>query len=298
MKSEERHRLEQNALADWLGQVILSIKPYGSTILVVAVALTLVLAVTSWWRRSSAQGNEAAWEKFYTALRNATNSGDPRPLKQVADGQMGTAVGHWAAVAAADIHLVRGTREVFTRRSDAIDELKRAVEAYSTVLDESRDQRLRARAYFGRARAHEAMAGAGDVRGNLEKAIADYEQVRKTEADGAYAKLAAERLKQLQSPETRLFYEKLAAYQPPPPKVEASGGAAKPSTKDLPDEPPPGKFSESVLNATEVKAKPAQPEAKKVAPSTPAEPKKDAPAPAEATKTEPSAPSKPQPPKN
>ncbi|MCR4413986.1 MAG: hypothetical protein NUV77_16340, partial [Thermoguttaceae bacterium] len=122
MKSEERHRLEQNALADWLGQVIVSIKPYWSTILVVAVALALVLAVTSWWRRSSAQGNEAAWEKFYTALRNATNSGDPRPLKQLADSQTGTAVGHWAAVAAADIHLVRGSREVFTQRSEAIDE--------------------------------------------------------------------------------------------------------------------------------------------------------------------------------
>ncbi|MCR4413985.1 MAG: hypothetical protein NUV77_16335, partial [Thermoguttaceae bacterium] len=175
------------------------------------------------------------------------------------------------------------------------------VEAYSTVLDESRDPRLRARAYFGRARAHEAMAGAGDVRGNLDKAISDYEQVRKIEADGAYAKLAETRLKQLQSSETRLFYDKLAAYQPPPPKLETSGGSAKPATKDLPDEPPPGKFSESVLNATEVKAKPAQPEPKKPTPA-PTEPKKDVPAAAEpkkdvpgATKAEPSAPPKPQP---
>ena len=43
MKSEERHKLQQNELADWLGRSYAVIKPYANAILAV-VLLAVVVA--------------------------------------------------------------------------------------------------------------------------------------------------------------------------------------------------------------------------------------------------------------
>ncbi len=247
MKSEERHRLEQNALADWLGRVMLTLRPYSTLILTAAVVAAMVFGAASWWVRSSAQGNEAAWDSFYTALGNATNSGDPRPLKQLVDRYRGTAVGFWAAVVASEIHLARGTAEILTNRADAIAEIKNAQEGFSLVADECRDPRLRERALYGRARSYEALAGTGDVAGHLDRAAADYEQVLALNTGSVYAKFAEQRLKELRRPLVKEFYQKLAAYQPPAqPQAPAAPGTGAGSGS--------GTFSESVLNATELKS--------------------------------------------
>ncbi len=263
MKSEERHRLEQNALADWLGRIMLKIRPYSTLILTLAVVAAVVFGAASWWVRSSAQGNEAAWDSFYTALNNATNSGDPRPLKQLVDRYRGTDVAYWAAVTASEIHLARGTAEILANRADAIAEIKNAQEGFSLVADECRDPRLRERALYGRARSYEALAGTGDVEGNLARATADYEQVLALETGSVYAKFAQQRLDQLRYPHIKDFYQKLAAYQPPaqPPAPGVSGPGSGTSAA--------GTFSEKVLNATELKTEPpaaAKPESPAAAP--------------------------------
>lgn len=246
MKSEERHRLEQNALADWLGRVLLTIRPYSTLILTAAVVGAVVFGAASWWVRSSAQGNEAAWDSFYTALGNATNSGDPRPLKLLVDRYRGTAVGFWAAVVASEIHLARGTAEILSNRADAIAEIKNAQEGFSLVADECRDARLRERALYGRGRSYEALAGTGDVAGHLDRAVADYEQVLALNTGSVYAKFAEERLKELRRPSVKDFYQRLAAYQPP---AQSQAPASPPAGAG----PASGTFSESVLNATELK---------------------------------------------
>jgi len=242
MKSEERHRLEQNALADWLGRVMLKIRPYSTLILTAAVVGAVVFGAASWWVRSSAQGTEAAWDSFYTALGNATNSGDPRPLKQLVDRYRGTLVGYWAAVTASEIHLARGTAEILSNRADAIAEIKNAQEGFSLVADECRDVRLRERALFGRGRSYEALAATGDVAGHLERAVADYEQVLALDTGSVYARFAQERLQQLRVSHVKDFYQRVAAYQPPPASTSGATGASS------------GTFSEKVLNATEMKA--------------------------------------------
>lgn len=262
MKSEERHRLEQNALADWLGRLMLKVRPYSTLILTAAVVGAVVFGAASWWIRSSAQGNEAAWDNFYTALGNATNSSDPRPLKQLVDRYRGTAVGYWAAVVASEIHLARGTAEILSNRADAIAEIKNAQEGFSLVADECRDPRLRERALYGRGRSYEALAATGDVTGNLARAVGDYEQVLGLNTGSVYAKFAEERLKELRRAPVKDFYQRLAAYQPPaksPASASSSTGAAAGAST----------FSESVLNATELKA-PAPGESKTRSPVLPA----------------------------
>lgn len=288
MKSEERHRLEQNALADWLGRVMLKVRPYSTLILTAAVVGAVVFGAASWWVRSSAQGTEAAWDSLYTALNNATNSGDPRPLKQLVERYRGTAVGYWAAVTASEIHLARGTAEILSNRADAIAEIKNAQEGFSLVADECRDIRLRERALFGRGRSYEALAGTGDVAGHLERAIADYEQVLALDTGSVYGRFAKQRIEQLRARYVKDFYKRVAEYQPPAARATATAGSSS------------GSFSENILNATETTsqpaaAKPAQPASKPSVATEETSPAKTEPAPTAAPTAAPAPPSSPAP---
>jgi tetratricopeptide (TPR) repeat protein len=279
MKSEERHRLEKNALADWLGQVIVGVKPYLATLLVGALALGGVAALTSWWMRSSAQGSEAAWNRFYSALA----SGKASDMEQVIDDFPKTEVAHWATLVASDGRLGRGSSMLFENRSEAVQELRKATDGYTAVLEEARDARLRERAYFGRGRTYESLAGTRQGAGELEKATADYEEVIKLAPKGVFAQIATERLKAIQSPDVKRFYDKFAAYEPRSALADEPGTPGKRPSQDLPDSPE-SDFTKKVLNTSELKKEPG------AAPKTEApkaEPPRAEPPKAEAGKTPP-----------
>lgn len=267
MKSERRHELQQNELADWIGKSYESARPYGNLILALVALVLLVAAAWIWWSRQASAGQAETWNKLYQAQLN----GNPAEMMEVAENHPNTDVGHWAAVIAGDIYLANGCEQLFTNKATAAQELRKAVDSYLAVLNESQIPMLRERATFGLARAYEALSGTRQSQGELDKAIENYRAVVEKWPNGAYTEIAKQRLADLERPATKQFYDKFAQYDPKPAFTDQPGtpGEKLPfSTDALPD------FSDLPKTADET-VKPPQAE------STPSENSAASPQPAE-----------------
>ena len=247
MKRERRHELETNELADWIGSIVAKIKPYQNTILGVVLLAAVAGAVYAWMSRRSAAEAGAAWDELYTVMLSGTMN--PADFDAVATNHPGTTTAHWATVLAAEVHLARGCNELFTRKDMARDELRKAEERFRAVLDQCRIDALRERATFGLAQTNEADGDLGKaleswsspaLKESGQKADRGYRGVLNLWPGGTYAAMADKRLKDLQRPSTRVFYDQFAKWEPKSPLADESGTpGVQPSTDlVLPDEGP------------------------------------------------------------
>lgn len=276
MKSEERHKLQENALAKSLVGVMERVAPYMNAILAVLLLVIVVFGVMKWWRSQSATAAANAWDDLYAAV----GANDPAALDRVVEQNQGTEVAYWAAVLSGDIHLASGCQDLFSNKATATQELRKAVEKYQLVRSESRTACLRERATFGVARAYESLAGTRQSEGELPKAIQAYEEVVKNWPKGAYATAAQERIDDLKNPKIKSFYDKFAQYDPQP--AFTPGGPGKPlfDSKSLPEGAPIPDFSKKLNDAAKDK-EPAKDEAKAPPATKDAAPAKEEAKPAE-----------------
>jgi predicted negative regulator of RcsB-dependent stress response len=238
MKSKRRHELEQNELADWLAATIAGIKPYQNLILGVVLVLVVAGAGYAWWARQSGTQNAEAWDQFYAAFDSALHSGDVAKLATVTEQYPNTPAAHWAAVVAGDLHLADGCNKLFESKASGNNELRKAMQYYMTVLDQSRNSTLRERATYGLARAREAL-------GELEAAGRLYQQVKQDWPDGAYAAAAANRLADLEKPATKAMYDRFAKFDPKPAFLDGPGTPGQRPPFQLEDLPEGGPLYES-----------------------------------------------------
>ncbi len=235
MKSERRHELEQNTLAQWLARVIQQVKPYANAILGGVLAIILVFVVVSWWTNESEAQSTKAWDQYYAALSDRSSM--VPGLEKVAKDHAGTAAGTWALLTVADLQLDAGCNLLFQNKASANIELRNALDNYLKLLEQSRDPLVLQRATLGQARAREAQ-------GDLAKAQELYERLASRWPQGVYADLAKERLRDVQDQSTKEFSDWFARYDPKPP---ASQGPGRPGERpdfnldNLPDGAPPAK---------------------------------------------------------
>src|SRR5262245_54330429 len=123
MKSEKRHELETNYLANWMGQVYKRSESYHKTNFSVLVEVILELAVLAVARRFTGRGSDAAWDRFYAA----TAAGNHVELERLAEEYPGTTVAHWALAVSADVRLANATMQVFSDKPSAGGELQKAI---------------------------------------------------------------------------------------------------------------------------------------------------------------------------
>ena len=205
MRSERRHELEHNELADWLAGSIETVKPYVNTILGVLLAVVIVAVGGIWWTWQSQAELGESWDAFHTALA----SSNPSELAFMAEDYPDTKAADWARVVAGNIHLIMGCNKLFINRADANLELHKAADLFDEVLEKSQQQVLLDRATYGLARTREAM-------GELDKAKALYKKVTENWPHGPFAEIAANRLEKLQQPGTLAFYDRFAKFDPQP----------------------------------------------------------------------------------
>ena len=232
MKSEERHRLQHNQLADWIAKTITTIKPYQNPILIGLLLVTVGIVAYSVWSRVSAAENTQAWNELNAALE----SGNIAKLAKVREDHPSTHVAHVAAVVEADYTLADGCNRLFVSKAVANQELAKAIELYLTVLDQSRNSSLLERATFGLARAREAKAvcKVADVnQEELDKAMGLYQEVSTKWPDGAFAIAAARRLDDLKRPATKRLYDRFAKFDPKPAYSGESGLPGQKPSFDL-----------------------------------------------------------------
>lgn len=234
MKSEQRHKLHTNVLAQWLGVMLERIRPYATAIVAGLAALVVVVALVGWWSRHSTAGTREAWD----ALNKTMASGNLQELDDTVEKFSGTTVGNWGAVVAGDRYLRRGSEELLQNKATANQQLQKALENYLAALKQSQDPRLRERATFGLARTYESLCGTRRAENELEKAIESYETVVKQWPDGPFAPIAQRRLEDLRDLETRRFYDRLAQYEPKAPVAPAADSAPA-ASKTAPEKPKP-----------------------------------------------------------
>lgn len=212
MKSERRHELQHNALADWLAQAVESSKPHVNTILGGALVVVLLICGIMLLNRQSAQKTAEAWNKLSGVMNvdpMMPQAADVRSdLAKIASADSGTEFGQVAAVAAGDQYLELGSELLFENKAKANEELQQAITNYKIAINGS-DPGLRQRATFGLARAYESS-------GEIDKAKDEY--LRLAKGNGPFAKLAEDRAADLMKASTLKFYDRFARYSPAAPK--------------------------------------------------------------------------------
>ncbi len=154
MKTERRHKLETNELADSLAHWVESVKPYVRTImglLIAAVVLAFAYAFVS--RHSAAKAREG-WDEYFQAFNQFSRD----KFEDVADKYPGTPAAWWSKTVVGDMNLNEGTNLLYSDKPLGRDKLHSAVGDYESVLKDATESAVLQRATFGLARAHERWA--------------------------------------------------------------------------------------------------------------------------------------------
>jgi len=207
MKTERRHELATNELADWIGSTIQTTSQYGRAVLATVILLAVVVIVYAWTTRSDAARETAAWDRYLTAVTDMRNTGNMLNLEDVANQYSDTAAAEWARLKLADQQLEQGIGELFTSFASANDTLRRAAGNYELVLQASTEAPMQQRAIMGLAQAYESL-------NQLDDARAQYEKLTSQWPDASTADVARRRLDDLNSSKTKSFYDWLAQHEP------------------------------------------------------------------------------------
>lgn len=230
----------------------------GVAVIVVIVA---IIVVTS----AGGGASEAGWSDF----AEASSASD---FANVASDFPGTEVAIWARLREGEMQLGEGIQLQFTDRAAANSQLKKAAEAFDSVIEKaSALPKAQERAMIGRARLLEATSD-----GDLSKAIEAYDGFSQRFPDSVWAEQVKARVKSLKDGEADEFYAWFSQQNPKPEDRQTpqdglpSGHPEIPvSLPPIPDELIPADWSEVDLGAV---AAPATGEASTDGSSTEAKP--------------------------
>lgn len=221
MKTERRHELQTNELADSLGHWLEAIRPYTRALVGIVIAAVLLVAGLAYLSNQRQQKLAEGWTDFFkivneiAASRDATQMNDGVvKLEVFRDEYKNTPLDYWSRIVAADFRLSTGTSELFKDKAEARGQLNDALKDYRYVTETARDPAVLQRAYFGRARAEESL-------GELKDAAEDYKTVIQRWPTSPYSAMANKRVEDLEQQQTKEFYDWFAKYQPP--KAPAAG---------------------------------------------------------------------------
>lgn len=228
MKAEKRHQLEQNLLADWLGDQIELARPYAGTIAVVALGTVAIIGLAIYTFSSSTVVGATDWSKYFSAF----NERDPGvALEDVAKEIPTTAPGLWAQQSIGDMNSSRGLMQLFSDREAAKTSLEKAEEAYKAVLAGAADPMLKNRARLGLAKVYEGLNRTDEAKKLFEEIVA-------ADKDSAIGKLAAQGVERLSNPrdlELLAWFDKQTPKRPSP--LGGFGPGLPGLGNDLPDRP-------------------------------------------------------------
>lgn len=224
MKSERRHELQKNELADRLARGIESTRSFLPAILggLVIVAIAAIgWGVYSGYSKSQ---SSAAWTEFYFNL----TGGDADSFIDLADEHPGSAAAGWARQFAGDNYLQRGIGSMYSNRAEAKEFLGKAIDAFEEVDQGASNPELRAKALLGLAQAHESL-------GETDKAASYYQQLAKVATQPGLIREANQRLAFVASDSGKSFYAWFSQLDPKPdaPIQLPSDMLLPPTTPDL-----------------------------------------------------------------
>jgi hypothetical protein len=206
MKTERRHELQTNILADWLGHKTEAIRPYFKLILGGIAAVLIVAIVATVISNQQLERSSQGWADYFAA---STGDSTDR-LRTVAEEHAGTLPAVWATLREADLELARGIRALYTSRGESTEAIGTARRLYSRVAAGAAGlPDLRQAAQFGTAQAFEA-------EGEVDKAKDYYQQAIALARDSSIGKQAQLRLDRLSDKDAAQWLAWFARQTPQP----------------------------------------------------------------------------------
>lgn len=268
MKTERRHELQTNWLADRVGELLVVIRPYGKGLIGVALAAIVVWGAYLFLAHRAAAEEATGWNKLWAGLNRGSAGLDD--LRTLADTSSARPTGEWALLVVADDNLTTGVGALFTEKAAGRNMIKTALDGYQTVLKNTTDPMVREHALYGVGRCQESLC-------DLDKAQAAYEQIVKDYPTSTYSPRATQRLDDLARDSTRARYDWFAKLEPPPsvfnkgttkppeaggpqlsPELEPFSEFTKPTSKTPPPEPKPDKGATAPKEPTPKESKPGE----------------------------------------
>ena len=201
MKSQHRHELETNWLAQHTATFIERWRPYVPTIVGVLVAAAVLLFGYSFISTSTSQRESEAWNTYNQAVSGMIPN--LPQLREAAAEYPDSPMQQWADITWADGQVWMASRAFIQNRRAAMEALNFAEGMYMSLLAESDDRRLANRAHYGLGRVFE-------LRGDLDRAREEYLKV-----DGDFKPLAEHRAEELAKTKVKETYEWLATAEAP-----------------------------------------------------------------------------------
>lgn len=203
MKSKRRHELQTNALANWIGEKIESIKPYTNFIVLGILAVVILIAAVLFIVNRNKQQVAKEWGNYtIEANKRELNTSE---LTKVAQSDPDSMAHLWALQRAADDQRQKGIDLLYDERDEGLKELTASTKLYQEILKRAKDDFLRRRARYGLARALES-------KGDIDGAIEQYRELNKEAGDYAIGKAAKRQLARLEH--QRDFYKSFAEFKP------------------------------------------------------------------------------------
>ena len=229
MKSERRHELQQNELADWLGEKIEAIKPYATQIALGAVLVVLVLFGLAWYFGGDDSGAARHWERYSRAMNELRDR--EQALQGVVKASSGSPAALWAQMMIGDQTAAEGSRALFTDRREAQTLLGKAEAAYKAVEAGAKDPQLKGRASYGLGRVYESLCKPQEAAKRYEAAAA----LLKDSALGEAAAADAKRMKDQEQVALLAWFADQTPKRPAP--IPGLGGGIPGLPNDLPARP-------------------------------------------------------------
>jgi hypothetical protein len=213
MKTQRRHELQTNKLADEIGLYLQKAKPYSRQIGLGLLAAVLIVGAVTYLIHQQATSEALGWSEFLRAF----NSYDSKALAEVGKLKEGTTAGLWARQAAGDFSLAEGAHQLFRDRKEALRLLEEAESSYLAVEKEGgKYPMLVERARFGLGQAYESMC-------KVDKAREYYQKVAKTTQDPTLAAVAKQRADRLEDKSVEGWYAWFERQEPAPPPMSLPG---------------------------------------------------------------------------
>ena len=180
------------------------IEQYGKQIAFGVVALVVLFGAVSFVANTGKADAEKSWSKFASAESAAD-------FANVASDFPNSDVAIWARLTEGEMLLREAVQLQFSDRAAAVGQFKKAGEALDSVIGKTNlPATAKERALLGKARLLEATSD-----GNMEKAIAAYEEVKGI-PNSIYASLVDSRIEALKQDDTKSFYAWFAKQTPKP----------------------------------------------------------------------------------
>ena len=229
MKSERRHELQQNELADQLDKARTWIEPYAVPILLVVIAVTVIgMGYNFMTTRAVSDRSEATFDLLLSSNTLPGAEADAEAYNQVVTKFPESPQANIASLAKGDIFLSRAINAMFRDRDEANSLLGDAEKAYQAAMEGSTSNLIRSRAQFGLAQTAEAKPDLAAAKEAYEKVIAYNESE-------AMVELAKRRIADLENADVKEFAEWFAKQEPT--NFQPAEIPGMPSGVNLPDQP-------------------------------------------------------------